>query len=236
MKAMPSNPAASAAWARSTMDSIVIRSWGRKRWNSTASALLVGDTGGIGVPGRWSHTLGPQLALQHAAHRAARELGPELDVPGQGEVRELVDAPAEQLLLSERRPFLHRRRHLEIVLGELAGHGMHGHVGQRSVADEDALDLEAGDVLAPPAQVVGLAVDEVEKALVVDAPDVARVVPPVAAGLDRRLGPAPVALEHHVRALGSHHDFAVAAPGQLVVVVVEDAGVEVLIVDDTSGV
>src|SRR5438270_12787899 len=107
MKAMPAKPAASAAWARSTMDSIVIRSWGRNRWNSTASALLVGDAGHIGVPCRRCHTLGPQLALQDAAHWAARELGPELDVPRQGEIRKLVDTPAEELLLGERRPLLH---------------------------------------------------------------------------------------------------------------------------------
>nr|MDT0667304.1 hypothetical protein [Micromonospora sp. DSM 115978] len=63
------------------------------------------------------------------------------------------------------------------------------------MAHQDALDLEAGDVLAAAAQVVGLAVDEVEEALVVDLADVPGVVPPVAAGLDGGLGPAPVPLE-----------------------------------------
>ena len=107
---------------------------------------------------------------------------------------------------------------------------------KRAVAHDDALDLEARDVLAPAAQVVGLAVDEVEEVVVVDPADVAGVVPPVAAGRDGGLGPAPVALEHDLGALGADDDLAVGVAGQLVVVVVEDADVEVLVVDDAGGV
>ena len=86
------------------------------------------------------------------------------------------------------------------------------------------------------AQVVGLAVDEVQEVLVVDPADVAGVVPPVAAGRDGGLGPAPVALEHDLGALGADDDLAVGAAGQLVVVVVEDPDVEVLVVDHAGGV
>src|SRR5918999_1510582 len=85
---------------------------------------------------------------------------------------------------------------------------------------EDALDLEARYVLAPSPEVVGRAVDEEQVPLVVDPADVAGVVPPVAAGLHRRLRPPPVALEHRVRALGADHDLALGARRQLVVVVV----------------
>ena len=74
-------------------------------------------------------------------------------------------------------PSVEGRGDLEVVLGQLARHRVHGDVGERAVAHEHALDLEARDVLAPAAEVVGLAVDEVEEAVVVDPPDVAGVVP-----------------------------------------------------------
>ena len=131
-------------------------------------------------------------------------------------------------------PSLEGGRDLEVVLGHLARHRVDDDVGERAVAHEDPLDLEAGDVLAAPAEVVGLAVDEEQVVVLVDPTDVAGVVPPVAAGLDGGLGPAPVALEHDVGPLRPHDDLAVGAAGQLVVVVVEDADVEVLVVDDAG--
>ena len=67
----------------------------------------------------------------------------------------------------------------------VARHRVDRHVGQGAVAHEDALDLEAGDVLAAAAEVVGLAVDEEQEAVVVDPADVAGVVPPVPADARR---------------------------------------------------
>ena len=58
----------------------------------------------------------------------------------------------------------------------------------------------------------------------------------VAAGLHGDLRSTPVALEHHVRPLRSYHHFAVDAAGKLAILVVEDADIEVLLVDDPRGV
>src|SRR6187200_2699617 len=90
-----------------------------------------------------------------------------------------------------------------------------------AMAHQDALDLEARDVLAPAPQVVGLAIDEEQVAVVVDPADVAGVVPPVPARRDGRLWPTPVALEHRVRPLRTNDDLALGPAGDLVVVVVE---------------
>ena len=188
-----------------------------------------------------SHVVGgdplvAQVALEDAPDGVPWKSGPELDVPGEGEVRELLDAPAEEALLVELGALLHRGRDLQVVLGQLARDGVDRDVGQSAVAHEDPLHLEARDVLAAPSQVVGLAVDEVEIAVLVDAADVAGVVPPVPAGLDGHVRPTPVALEHHVGPLGPKDDLAVSSGGHLVVVVVEDPHVEVLVVHYAGGV
>ena len=176
------------------------------------------------------------LRLRTPPDGAARQRGTELDVARQAEIGELVDTPAEELLLAEVGALLDRGGDLEVVLGQGAGDGVHRDVGQRAVAHEDRLHLVAGDVLAPAPQVVRLAVDEVEVALLVDPADVARVVPQVAQRLDRDLGTAPIALEHHVRLLRTNHDLAVGSRCEFVVVVVEDPDVEELVVDDAGGV
>ena len=131
---------------------------------------------------------------------------------------------------------LDRGGDLEVVLGSGLGTAWTATSASAPWPIRIALHLEAGDVLAPAPQVVRLAVDEVEVAVLVDPADVAGVVPPVAARLDGHLGPAPVALEHHVGPLGPDHDLAVGSRGEFVVVVVEDPDVEVLVVDDAGGV
>ncbi len=57
-------------------------------------AALVGDVARLEVPGRVGHALVAQHALEAPADRAARQLVAELDVAGEREVRELLDAPA----------------------------------------------------------------------------------------------------------------------------------------------
>ena len=66
--------------------------------------------GRLDVPGGVGDALVAQLALEHPADRAAGQLGAELDVAGQREVRQLVEAPAEQLLLGDRAAGLHAWR------------------------------------------------------------------------------------------------------------------------------
>ena len=90
-----------------------------------------------------------------------------------------------------------------------------------------ALHLEAGDVLASSPQVVLLAVDEGEEAVVVEATEVAGVEPQVAQHPQRLLGPAPVSGEHQVRARRPAHDLADLPRRHLDVVVVDEADVEV---------
>src|SRR3984957_8557590 len=72
--------------------------WTSTKVGATRSALLVGDPGDFGVPGGRGHSFVAQLPLQHPAHRAAGELGAELDVAGEDEVGEAGDTPFEQLL------------------------------------------------------------------------------------------------------------------------------------------
>ena len=102
----PSNTANPANSGHSERFPCAIASRTARRRQRGGSALLVGDAGGFDVPRRVGHALVAQLALEHPADGAARQLGAELDVAGQGEVRQLVDAPAEQLLLGERRAVL----------------------------------------------------------------------------------------------------------------------------------
>src|SRR5580704_1538533 len=112
---------------------------------------------------------------------------------------------------------------------------MHCYVGERAMAHEHTLNFEACDILAAPTQIVRLAVDKVEIPLSVNSADVARVIPPVAARGHRRLGMAPVTLEHHMRPLRSEDDLAIGVGRKFVVSVIEDANVEVLVIGDSRG-
>ena len=113
-------------------------------------------------------------------------------------------------------PACEHRGDLHVVLALVARDRVHRDVGDRLVRDDRALHLEARDVLAPPAQVVLLAVDEVEEPVVVEPAEVAGVEPEVAQHLDGRLRAAPVAREHQVRAGGPAHDLADLADRDLV--------------------
>src|ERR1700722_3897728 len=94
---------------------------------------------------------------------------------------------------------------------------------------ECRLQLEARDVLAPTAQVVLLAVDEVEVAVLVELADIARMKPEVPHGPQGFHRTRPVAVEHHSGLQGSNDDLTGDARWELAVVVVDDPHVEVVV-------
>src|SRR5437879_6577473 len=66
-----------------------------------ASSLLERDPGRVGVPHGLAEWLVAEFSLENATDRATRQLGAELDVARQSEVRELIDAPTKQRFLGE---------------------------------------------------------------------------------------------------------------------------------------
>ena len=106
---------------------------------------------------------------------------------------------------------------------------MHRNFLEVRVAHERCLDLVARDVLAATAQVVLLAVDEVEESVGIELADVPHVDPQVVHHLERVGGTVPVALEHHVGTQRAAHDLAGFAGRQLAAEVVDDAHVEIVV-------
>src|SRR5882724_4415669 len=76
------------------------------------------------------------------------------------------------------------------------------------------------------ARLAPLVLDPVEEAVFVESTGLASVKPHVASGGDRRLGPVPVAAEHDVGLSRPTHDLADLTRPLLVVIPVEDPGVE----------
>ncbi len=88
------------------------------------------------------------------------------------------------------------------------------------------LHLVTRNVLASPLEIVLLAVDEIEKAFLVEPAYVPGVEPLVAHRRHRRLRPAPVPLEHDVRAVGANDHLAGHVHRYLPFVLIDDADVE----------
>ena len=83
-----------------------------------------------------------------------------------------------------------------IVLGELAGHAECRSVEHARVELDDFFDFERRDVLAPAADAVGPAADEVEEAIGIAAGEVAGVEPQVASRGQRSSRHSVVAVRH----------------------------------------
>ena len=103
---------------------------------------------------------------------------------------------------------------------------MDSHLLDRRMRQDRGLHFEAGDVLATPSQVVLLAIDEIEEAVLVEPADVAGVEPEIAPDFQRVLRSTPVTLEDDVRQQRPTNDFARRANGNLIVVVIKDADIE----------
>src|SRR2546427_1719027 len=100
------------------------------------------------------------------------------------------------------------------------GHAVDAHGADAVHLDDDGLDLGGIHVLAAGLDqlLLRLAPDVVEPALVVEAADVAGVVPAVAQGVGGHVRLAEVALEHH---RPTHQDLAGRADGHVAIVVVD---------------
>ena len=106
----------------------------------------------------------------------------------------------------------------------LVGQPEDGDLAHRRVAHEDLLDLDRVDVLAAGDDHVLLAVDERDVAVVVDLAEVAGVEPAAAERVGRRRRQHPVAGED---VLAAHEQLADLADGDVAVVVVDEAGLDV---------
>ena len=92
---------------------------------------------------------------------------------------------------------------------------------------EGGLHLEAGNVLATPAQVVLFPVDEIEEAVVIELADVARVEPHVAHLLQGVLRALPIALEHDVRTQRAYHNLTGRVRRYFTIFIIDNTYIEV---------
>src|SRR4029077_16224098 len=122
----------------------------------------------LAVPGAVGHAFVAELVLEDPPDRVARQVVAELDVARHGEVGHPLHDPRAELLLGDGLAGVEHRGDLEVVLADVARDRVDGDVVDRVVSVEDPLHLEARDVLAATAQVVLLAVDEVQEPVLVD--------------------------------------------------------------------
>src|SRR5258707_1304171 len=108
----------------------------------------------LAVPGGRGDTgLAQGRLLQLAGGGLGQLTGDDLHEPGYREVRHPGRAPVEQLHRIDRRAGRRHDIRLHLILTARAGHldANHGRLGYRRMGAEHLIDLEARDVLAPPA-------------------------------------------------------------------------------------
>src|SRR5690349_12563411 len=166
-----------------------------------------------------------QFALEHLADRAARELVDDREVRDTLRLAEPLVRPRAQRLGVDRRAFAHddpRRRRLAPALGGNAGDRR---VGDRGMLAEHRLEVARVEVEAAADDHVLAAIDEREKAVVVEAADVAGADEALAGGVEPlglggALGLAVVAGHHPCRMAD---DLAGIALRQLAALLVDQA-------------
>ncbi|MNI63255.1 hypothetical protein D3C73_1186130 [compost metagenome] len=94
------------------------------------------------------------------------------------------------------------------------------------VGQDRALHLETGDVLPSPTQIVLLAIDKVEKSVLIELADIPGVEPHVPHDLQSVFRPTPVSLENDVWHQWPTHDFASDANRHLIILIVEDTNIK----------
>ncbi len=112
--------------------------------------------------------------------------------------------------------------HLHLVLRVLGRHRERGGLDHVGMLVHEGLDLERRDVLAPSADGVLDAVDEVVVAIAVDRERVAGVEPTVLPRRGRRLGLAVVATVDHPWLTRAHDELTDLVGGERLVVLVDD--------------
>ena len=115
--------------------------------------------------------------------------------------------------------------HHDVVLAQLARHAVGGGVEDKGVQLHHLLDLEGGDVLAPPPDRIGRPADEVDVPLGVAPHEVARVEPEVAPRGERGLRLSVVAVGEEGRLVGPHDELADLTGRHLAVRVVDHGDV-----------
>ena len=96
----------------------------------------------------------------------------------------------------------------------------------RWMHEDRGLHLETGNVLAASAQIILLAIDEVEEPVLVESADVTGMKPQIVPDLQCIVGTSPVPLKDDIRQQGATDDLACFADRDLIVVRVEDADIE----------
>src|SRR5260370_25552778 len=79
------------------------------------SATLEGESNGLTIPGCRCDAVVAQLVLQHPPDGVPWQVGPELDVAGHREVRDVVDRPQAQRVLGQARAVDEHHRDLHVV-------------------------------------------------------------------------------------------------------------------------
>ena len=181
---------------------------------------------------RWRPRRG--APLEHPAHRASGQVGPELDVAGQGEVGS-SSMHQRNSSSSVSGALLDGGGDLEVVLGQRAGHGVDGDVGERrrgtsgSARPRSWRCSRRGGGGSRPCGRRSRGSRRRRSGR-------CRRCGTTSCGWPRPWPPAgPSSPRTSCGPAGADHDLAVGAGGT-VVVVVEDAHVEVLVVDDPGGV
>src|SRR4051794_4899205 len=103
------------------------------------------------------------------------------------------------------------------------GNRVHDNLGDRRVCPKRRFHFEAGNILASPAKIILLSVEEIEEALLTELADVARVEPEITERRHRSLGTPPITVEHDMRLQRPHNDLARYARSALPVGIVENS-------------
>src|SRR3954453_12167023 len=166
-----------------------------------------------------------QLAPQDLAGRRLRDLVEHLALPGVLVRRHPLLAERDELLGAGRRALLQADERLHGLAAVLVRYADDRRLPDRRVAVEDVLDLARPDLVARRVDLVLLAVDEVEPAVVVHEADVAGPQGAAGQGVLGLLGLLPVA-RHDLRT--ARDELADLARREVLAVLADDAhdGVE----------
>src|SRR6185437_8649576 len=137
-----------------------------------------------------------QLAFQDLAIGIARQwLEAELDLGRHLEGGEALGDMPLQLLGADPRTGLHLHDGADFLAEDAVRDADHRRVHDGGMAEERILDLDAIDVLAAPDEHVLDAIEDVEKALLVAAYEVAAAQPAIGEARRRRLAVVPIAFD-----------------------------------------
>src|SRR3954452_18555579 len=197
----------------------------RSRQNSVFASAMAPPAGpGVGARARLRRagrrrSAVAQLAAQDLAGRRLRHLVDDLDPARVLVRRHPLLAERDELLLAGRLALLEADERLHRLAAVLVGDADDGRLADGGVTVEDVLDLARPDLVAGRVDLVLLAVDEIEPAVLVHEADVAGLERAAGQRVLGLLGLLPVA-RHDLRP--ARHELADLARRQLLAVLADD--------------